>query len=90
MEQVAQILGAILILVPFALAQFRRLGAHSWPYLLPNAAGSAILCAIALGGRQWGFVLLEGTWALVSAWGLIALLRRRTAAPAGHGDGAGE
>jgi len=47
MNQIVQILGAILILAPFALAQFRVLGPHSWPYLLPNAGGSAILCVIA-------------------------------------------
>ncbi len=80
MIQVAQILGALLILAPFALAQFRLLGSHSWPYLLPNTIGSAILCAIALQGQQWGFVLLEGVWALVSLWGLVALLQGKPAA----------
>ncbi len=72
---VVQILGALLILAPFALAQFRLLGAHSWPYLLPNTVGSAILCALALQGQQWGFVLVNGVWALVALWGLVALLR---------------
>jgi hypothetical protein len=77
-----QIFGALLILTPFALAQFRLLGQHSWPYLLPNMVGSAILCALALLDAQWGFVLLEGVWALVSLWGLFALLRRKpTPAP---------
>jgi len=80
MIQVVQILGALLILAPFALAQFGLLDAHAWPYLLPNTAGSAILCTLALQGQQWGFVLLEGVWALVSLWGLVALLRGTPAA----------
>jgi hypothetical protein len=74
-SSILQIFGALLILTPFALAQFRLLGQHSWPYLLPNVVGSALLCALALLDTQWGFVLLEGVWALVSLWGLIALLR---------------
>jgi len=41
-SSILQIFGALLILTPFALAQFRLLGQHSWPYLLPNVAGSAL------------------------------------------------
>lgn len=78
-SSIVQIFGALLILTPFALAQFRLLGQHSWPYLLPNMAGSALLCALALLDAQWGFVLLEGVWALVSLCGLIAVLRGKLA-----------
>ncbi|HEX5159817.1 MAG TPA: hypothetical protein VFW17_21590 [Ktedonobacterales bacterium] len=80
-SSIPQIFGALLILAPFALAQFRLLGQHSWPYLLPNMAGSALLCALALLGAQWGFVLLENVWALVSLWGHIALLRGKRTPP---------
>jgi hypothetical protein len=41
--------------------------------------GSVILFALALDASQWGFVLLEGVWAIVSAAGL---LRRPRGAPA--------
>jgi hypothetical protein len=42
-----------------------------------NLAGSAILAADAAAGAQWGFLLLEGAWALVSLLGLAVAARGR-------------
>jgi hypothetical protein len=43
-----------------------------------NFIGSAVLAVIAVIEVQWGFILLEGVWALVSLWGIITLLRGGT------------
>jgi uncharacterized protein (DUF1786 family) len=74
-----QLVGALLVLAGFTLAQLGRLDPQSIPYLVVNLVGSAILAALALEERQWGFLLLEGVWALVSLAGLIARLRARPA-----------
>jgi hypothetical protein len=42
--------------------------------LLANLVGSAVLAVDAAVERQWGFLLLESVWALVSA---NSLLRRK-------------
>jgi hypothetical protein len=73
--QLAQVLGAVLILAGFVAGQIGVLRVDSRPYLWLNLAGSVILTVDAWRGRQWGFVLLEAVWAVVSAWGLLA--RRR-------------
>jgi hypothetical protein len=83
-EQVVQVLGSLLILVPFALQQLGRLRPQAVAYLLPNLVGSAVLAVDAAIGRQWGFLLLEGVWALVSAGSLVRRLRGGEPAPAGH------
>jgi hypothetical protein len=69
--QLLQIAGSLLILIPFGLAQLGRLEARSRPSLLLNLAGSAILAGDAAYGSQWGFLILEGSWAIVSAAGLF-------------------
>jgi len=74
-DQVIQIVGALLILAAFTAVQMERMRPDSRPYLALNLAGSAILAVLAVIGQQWGFVLLEGVWAIVSAWGLLAALR---------------
>ena len=78
MDQAIQLVGALLILVPFAAAQFGRIAVTSPPYLLMNLLGSAILTGVALDSRDWGFFLLESVWALVSAFGLYQALRGRS------------
>jgi hypothetical protein len=73
-----QIAGAVLILVGFAAAQFGMLTTSSLSYLVVNFVGSAILGVDALASHSWGFVLLEGVWAIVSAIGLVGALRPGT------------
>lgn len=78
MNQILQVIGAVLILAGFGLAQVRVLDQRSVVYLLLNLVGSGILAALALLDRQWGFLLLEGAWAIISAISLVARFRGRS------------
>jgi membrane-bound ClpP family serine protease len=75
-DLVLEVTGAILILVAFALAQFRGLDRHGSVYLVLNLVGAALLAASAATHRQWGFLLLQGVWAIVAVWGLLGLVRQ--------------
>jgi hypothetical protein len=76
-DQLVQIVGALLILVVFAASQFGAMDPHSRLYLALNVLGSLVLAVLAWRERQWGFLLLESVWAAVSLWGLIQLRRGR-------------
>lgn len=82
MDQIVQIAGALLILAAYAAAQFGWLGPHSRLYLVLNLVGSAVLTWLAWYEKQWGFLLLEAVWAIVSAWGLLQVLRGKAPAAA--------
>lgn len=66
-----QLLGAVLIVSAFALSQTGRMDAQSYLYILLNLVGGAILAVLAYQQARWGFVLLEGTWTLISLISLI-------------------
>lgn len=82
MDQIVQVVGALLILAAFTATQLGRLDPHSRVYLVLNLVGSVVLTALAYHERQWGFLLLEAVWALVSLWGLIQVSRGRIPARA--------
>ena len=75
-EQLAEVGGAVLILAAYALAQFAGLPRRSYPYLLLNLVGAALLALLAALHRQWGFLLLQAVWALVALWGVVGRLRQ--------------
>jgi len=74
-DQLVQVIGALLILSAFAAAQFGAMDPHSRVYLVLNLLGSAVLAVLAWEERQWGFLLLELVWAAVSLWGLVQIWR---------------
>jgi len=71
-DQLIQLAGSALILIAFAGAQTGRLNQKSRRYLLANALGSAVLAVEAAYYRQWGFLLLEGAWAIISVLGMVS------------------
>ena len=78
MSQLIQITGSLLVLAGFALSQRGVVSPKSLSYLILNLVGSGVLAVEAVVEQQWGFLLLEGVWAIVSAASLIAVLRART------------
>jgi hypothetical protein len=81
-EQIVQIFGALLILVAFTGAQVGVVQPRSLSYLVLNVVGAGTLAVLAAIGRQYGFLLLESVWTVVSVVSLAQILleRRRRAA----------
>lgn len=81
MVQALSVVGALLILLPFAGSQLGKLATGSMSYQAMNLIGSALLTFVAVLERQYGFVLLEGTWAVVSVIGLGRVAHGRATRP---------
>ena len=80
MIQLISVVGALAILVAYAANQLRYMGPPNLSYALLNFACAAILAVVAVIEEQWGFLLLEGIWALVSLWATMKLLKGRSSA----------
>ena len=76
MIQIVSLVGSLLILTAFSANQLGRMNATQRSYTLLNLVGAAVLAVVAYLEEQWGFLLLEGVWTLVS---LYALFRPPTA-----------
>ena len=77
MVQLVSLLGALTILVAYTANHFGRLGTSTLTYALLNAAGAGVLTAVAAIEEQWGFLLLEAVWSVVSLAAAARLVRDR-------------
>jgi len=82
MIQIVSLVGSLLILTAFAANQLGRMTAEERRYTLLNLFGASILAVVALVEEQWGFLLLEGVWAVVSLYALVRPPRRSAAGAA--------
>lgn len=75
---IADLIGSIgvgLLLLAFLLQLTGRLRADSLAYALLNAVGAGLACWASALLPYWPFVVLEGTWTLVSLGALVKVLR---------------
>ena len=70
--QLISLIGAGLLLGAYLGLQRGWLAPRDPAYNAMNLVGSAILTGIAILDQRWGFILLEGTWALLSIPPLLA------------------
>lgn len=79
LRQTVSLLGAAMILAAYVALQRGWLAREDRRFNALNFVGSALLTWVAVGDRNWGFIALEGSWALLS---LAPLVRPpRPAAP---------
>jgi hypothetical protein len=71
MYHFVQITGSLLILTAFVAALDGRMKQSSYRYLAANAIGSVALTGTAVVSHEWGFILLESVWALVSGYSIV-------------------
>jgi len=69
--QLVSLVGAAMILAAYVAYQRGRMGREDALYNLLNFVGSGLLTWIAAVDRRWGFIILEGSWALLSLWPLL-------------------
>ena len=81
MLQLISVLGALAILGAYAASQFGLADPSKLSYQVANFLGSAVLTVVVIIAWQPGFILLEGTWALVSLWGIATILRGGSTSP---------
>jgi hypothetical protein len=66
-----QFVGALAILIAFIAVQAEVIQPTAYIVLGLNLGGAAVLAVSAGSSSQFGFLLLEGCWALVAGWSLV-------------------
>ena len=69
--------GVFILLIAFLLNLTGKLSKDALPYILMNVFGAGLACIASWLIRYIPFVILEGTWTLVSLFALLQYARRK-------------
>ncbi|MBK6777309.1 MAG: hypothetical protein IPG74_16215 [Flavobacteriales bacterium] len=78
MDQLPQLIGAGLLLLGYGLSQTGRIKATSLGYNLFNLLGALLLLIDAVRAMQWGFIILEGAWVILTVPALYRALTKKS------------
>lgn len=67
--------GVALILLAYFLNTTKAITVNGKLFFVMNVIGAALACYASFLIDYWPFVILEGTWVLVSIYGLIRVMR---------------
>jgi len=68
--------GVLILLIAFLLNLSGKISKDALPYILMNVAGAALACLASYLIHYLPFVLLEGTWTIVSLFALLQYFRK--------------
>ncbi len=64
-------MGVTILLLAYFLNLTDKIKKDGFPYLFLNVMGAGIACLASMLLHYWPFIILEGCWTLVSAFGLL-------------------
>jgi hypothetical protein len=71
--------GVSILLVAFFLNLTNKLHKDSFGYILLNIVGAGVACLASVLINYLPFIVLEGTWTIVSLWALIGYYKNKKA-----------
>ena len=69
--------GVALLLIAFLMNLLKKWSQNSMPYILMNTIGAGLACASSVLIHFFPFIILEGTWMLVSLFALAKYFKQR-------------
>jgi hypothetical protein len=72
-------IGVTILLIAFFLNLNNRLKKDNFVYLLMNVLGAGLACFASVLLKYMPFIIIEATWTLVSAYGLLQFYRTKNA-----------
>lgn len=70
--------GVAILLLAFLLNLLKKISSNSLPYIVMNITGAGLACLASWLINYIPFVILEGTWMVVSVFALIGYFRKTT------------
>jgi hypothetical protein len=70
-------IGVTILLIAYFLNLNNKLEKESLVYLQMNFIGAGLACLASVLMNYWPFIILEGSWTIVSAFGILKSIRQK-------------